>query len=190
MPAARSSAPSPLFHAPRPRHLIVVIIAVLALSPPLRAAAAGPPVVRAASGVLTSGAPGPSVSLPVEAADVQGLGAATVLVEYDPAVLAALACQNSPRFDIGMCNFSHDRDKDGTPDAVLFNVLSLNGVSGIEPIVLVDITWQAVQAVATEQTTSLVVRIQTFTDAAGKPLPYTTQNGQITLRPPQPRRGR
>ena len=143
--------------------------------------------MRAASGSLVSGTPGPAVVLPVEVANVQGLGAATVLVGYDPASLKVVACQRNTLFDVGLCNTSYDRNADGTPDAVLFNVVSLQGVSATgAPVTLVNITWQAVAAVHEARTTTLTVQVQTFTDTDGKPLAHTAQDGQITLLPAPP----
>ena len=143
--------------------------------------------MRAASGNLVSGAPGPSQVLPVEVANVQGLGAATVLVGYDPNILKVVACQRNVLFDVGLCNINYDRNSDGKPDAVLFNVVSLRGVSATSsPVVLVSITWQAVAAVDAARSTNLTVQVQTFTDTDGKPLAHTAQDGQITLLPPPP----
>ena len=106
------------------------------------------PLVAAAGGSLTSGAPGPSAVFPVTVTDVQKLGAASVLVGYDPASLKPVACQRGPAFDVGVCNRTYDRNGDGTADAVLFAVLSLNGVSTTDTAVpLANITWQAVAAV-------------------------------------------
>ena len=145
------------------------------------------PLVAAASGSLTSGAPGPSAVFPVTVTDVQKLGAASVLVGYDPASLKPVACQRGPAFDVGVCNRTYDRDGDGTADAVLFAVLSLNGVSTTDTAVpLANITWQAVAAVQGETTTALTVEVRTFTDTDGLPLTYTTQDGRITLLPPLP----
>ena len=102
------------------------------------------------------------------------------MVGYDPASLKPVACQRGPAFDVGVCNRTYDRNGDGTPDAVLFAVLSLNGVSSTDTAVpLANITWQAVVAVQGETTTALSVEVRTFTDTDGLPLTYTTQDGRI-----------
>ena len=103
---------------------------------------------------------------PCTVTDVQKLGAATVVVGYDPASLKPVACQRGPAFDVGVCNRTYDRDGDGTADAVFFTVLSLNGVSTPTgtAVPLVNITWQAVAAVPDERTTALTVEVRTFTD--------------------------
>ena len=85
------------------------------------------PVVRAGSGSILQGRG--TVTLPVEALGVQGLGAATVVVGYDPAVLTVAGCRPNPEFDLGLCNPQFDRDEDGKPDAARFNVVSLEGLS-------------------------------------------------------------
>jgi hypothetical protein len=147
----------------------------------------GTAVVAAASGSLTSGAPGPSAVIPITVTDVQKLGAATVVVGYDPARIRPVACQRGPAFDVGVCNRNYDRNGDGTADAVLFSVLSVNGVSTTGAAVpLANITWQAVMAVPGETTAALTVEVRTFTDTDGSPLTYATQDGQITLLPPLP----
>ncbi len=186
MPLPRSSASAGLRSDRRGVRLIVLFLAILSAGPPRHMAAAATPVVRAAGGSLPSGSPGPELALPVEVIGVQGLGAASILVGYDPTRIRPIACQRGPAFDVGVCNLDYDRDSDGTPDAVLFAVLSLYGVSaeGAAPLAL--ITWQAVAAVEAARSTILAVAVRTFTDADGRPLPYTTEDGQITLLPPLP----
>jgi hypothetical protein len=184
----RSSTPKCSYWRPIGALLIVLLATTLTAGPPAPITAADvTPLVAAASGSLTSGAPGPSAVLPITVTDVQKLGAASVLVGYDPASLKPVACQRGPAFDVGVCNRTYDRDGDGTADAVLFAVLSLNGVSATGTAVpLANITWQAVAAVQDERVTVLTVEVRTFTDADGRPLEHTAQDGQITLLPPLP----
>jgi hypothetical protein len=168
--------------------LMVLLAAALTAGPPTpTTAGASLAVVAAAGGALTSGAPGPSAVFPITVTSVQKLGAASILVGYDPASLKPVACQRGPAFDVGVCNRSYDRDGDGTADAVLFAVLSLNGVSATDTAVpLANITWQAVAAVQEEKVTVLTVEVRTFTNTDGVPMTYTTQDGQITLLTPPP----
>jgi hypothetical protein len=191
----RSSTPKCSYWISCGALLIVLLAAGLAAGPPEPIRAAGaipaapdvPPLVAAASGSLTSGAPGPGAVFPVTVIDVQKLGAATVVVGYDPASLKPVACQRGPAFDVGVCNRTYDRNGDGIADAVLFAVLSLNGVSTTDTAVpLANITWQAAAAVQSETTTDLSVEVRTFTDTDGLLLTYTTQDGRITLLPPLP----
>jgi hypothetical protein len=184
----RSTTPKSSYWKPVGVLLIVLLTAALTASPPMPSTSADAvPVVAAASGSLTSGAPGPSAVFPITVTGVQKLGAATVVVGYDPASLKPVDCKRGPAFDVGVCNRSYDRDGDGTDDAVLFIVLSLNGVSTTGTVVpLANITWQAVAAVPGEKTTALTVEVRTFTDTDGRPLTYATQDGQIILLPPSP----
>lgn len=186
MPRSRSSASECLFKTPGVALLIVLLVA--AQSHPVSGGAAGTAVIRAASGTLTSGAPGPAAILAVEVTNVQSLGAATVLVAYDPTMLKATACQRGSRFEVGLCNQSYDRNGDGVPDAVLFNVLSLGGVNATQPVGLANITWQAVAAVEEPTAVVLAVQVQTFTDVDAQPLAYAAQDGLITLLPVPPLR--
>lgn len=150
--------------------------------PPHRVLAAPADVatVTAVSGVI-----GPArapITLPIQVTSVQRLGAATVEVAFDPALLRATACQRNPVFDVGLCNITVDRNQDGAPDAVYFNVVSLNGVSvGENPVALVQITWAAVEIAHVALTTTLNVTVTTFTDPDAMPLAVTAANGQITL---------
>jgi hypothetical protein len=144
------------------------------------AAAADPAMVTAVSGVI-----GPARSpivLPVQVSAVQRLGAAMVQVSFDPTLLRATNCQRNPIFEVGLCNIAVDRNTDGTPDAVFFNVVSLNGVSAASsPVALVQITWAAVGAASAEITTTLGITVSTFTDPDAAPLPVIAADGQITL---------
>ena len=118
---------------------------------------------------------------------VQNLGAASVLVGYDPARVKPVACQRGPAFDVGVCNRNYDRDGDGTADAVLFAVLSLNGVSVTGTAVpLANITWQAVAAVEDERVMALTVEVKTFTDTDGRPLAHTARAGRSPCCRPAP----
>ncbi len=138
-------------------------------------------LVEAANGfVLVPGAP---AALPVQVRNVSKLGAATVLVTYDPTILKATTCQRNAAFDVSLCNTLHDRDSDGTPDAVLFNVVSLQGVSTDDmPIMLVNISWEAAAGVQPPADADLGVEVQTFADTNGSPMAVTAQDGHITIK--------
>ncbi len=166
---------------------IVLIVTVLAWGGQAPARAAEPAVVRAVGSSLVSGTPGPAVVLPVQVTNVQALGAATLLVGYDPASLKVVACQRNTIFDVGLCNTAYDRNADGTADAVLFNVVSLQGVSAAgTPVTLANITWQTVAAEPEARITILALQVQTFTDTDGRLLAHTAQDGQVTLLPAPP----
>ena len=173
---------------------VVALASTLVLGVPMQAAPAplaapaAPPLVRAATGVLF--VPGPAVTLPIQVTNIPQLGAATVLITYDPAVVRPTACQRNAAFNFGLCNTTHDRNGDGTADAVLFNVVSIEGIgAGETAIPLVSITWQAAAGVQPPASTDLGVQVETFTDASANPVAVTTQGGRITIEagstPPQ-----
>ena len=162
--------------------LLIVFVACGGLVQPegLSASATNGAIVQAGSGVVQS--PGKPVVLPVTVANVQKLGATTVLVSYDPASVTVAACQRNTAFDVGLCNAAYDRNADGTADAVLFNLVSLQGVSaGETPVVLVNVAWQAAADVQPPAYSDLAVQVQTFTDADANPLTVTAQGGRITV---------
>ena len=138
-------------------------------------------VVRAGSGSILQIRG--TITLPVEAVDVQGLGAATVVVGYDPAVLEVAGCQRNPAFTYGLCNTQFDRDTDGVPDAVSFNVISLDGLSAGEgtPLNLADIAWAVAGEPDPGTTSTLTVEVPTFADADAIPIGASAENGQITV---------
>jgi len=138
-------------------------------------------VVRAGSGVILQD--GGTITLPVETIEVQNLGAATVMVGYDPAVLQVAGCQRNPAFDSGLCNPHFDRDDDGLPDAVRFNVLSLEGLSTVEgvPLNLADITWAVVGQPDLGTVSTLEVEVLTFSGWDGTPIGVSAENGQVTV---------
>lgn len=173
---------------PSIRFRVALLIALLVCGGMWRggqSAALDSATVRATDGAVY--AAGPPVALAVTVANVQGLGAATVMVSYDPALLTVVGCQRNAAFDVGLCNISYDRDKDGIPDAVLFNVVSLMGVTaGATGVALVNVSWQAVANVATATATTLSVQVLTFTDADGRSLPAAGQDGVLTIQPALP----
>lgn len=138
-------------------------------------------VVRAGSGaILQVGSP---ITLPLEVIQVQDLGAVTVIVGYDPAVLTVAGCRRNPAFNVGLCNTALDRDADGTPDAVYFNLVSLNGLSALdgEPLSLVEIAWLVDGDPEPGTATSFKVDVTTFADTDGLPMDVSAENGQVTV---------
>jgi len=139
------------------------------------------PVVRAGSGSILQD--GGTVTLPVEALGVQDLGAATVVVGYDPAVLEVAGCRPNPEFDLGLCNPEFDRDEDGEPDAARFNVVSLEGLSAAVdvPLNLADITWAVAGRPDAGTVTTLEIEVLTFDRWDATPIPALAENGQVTV---------
>ena len=114
---------------------------------------------------------------------MQGLGAATVVVGYDPAVLEVAGCRPNPEFDLGLCNPQFDRDEDGEPDAVRFNVVSLEGLSAADdaPLNLADITWAVVGRPEVGTVSTLEVEVLTFDAWDATPIDVSAENGQVTV---------
>ena len=141
----------------------------------------GQAVVRAGSGAVVQS--GGTITLPVEATQVQNLGATTVVVGYDPAVLTVAGCQRNRAFDVGLCNTAFDRDDDGTPDAVRFNLISLDGLSAPDgdPLSLADIAWTVAGGPDPGTTITLEVEVPTFTDTDGFPISVSAENGQVAF---------
>ena len=95
------------------------------------------------------------------------LGAATIDIQYDPAVVEALSCSPDPSgaFDSKVCNANFNKDG-ANPDIVRFSLISTGGVSG--SLSLATITFQAVGSAGAS--TALSIGTITFTDTNGNPI--------------------
>ncbi len=156
-----------------------VVLAVVATAGPSAlapSAAAATPTVRVVEVDLT---PDGVLTLSVEAADLAapGLGAATLDILFDPAVLRASDCHADPtgHFDTAICNARFDANGD-RPDIVRVTAVSVAGATG--SVSLARITFQ-VMASATSTEVDLALR--TFTEPAGSPLPATVVGADLTL---------
>lgn len=133
------------------------------------------PAAAAGSGMaitMQSGAvtPGGSVTLSLDAhADAPGIGAYTVDITFDPAVVHAESCDSDP----GLCN------KAAAPDRVRLAGISLEGLSG--DVKIADIVFSA--AGAPGDHTSLQVHIVQLAGPAGQDLGGQAQiaNGGVTI---------
>ncbi|MFQ5810723.1 MAG: cohesin domain-containing protein, partial [Armatimonadota bacterium] len=119
--------------------------------------------------------PGGQVTVPVEVVDAVNLGAATVLLSYDPAVVQAVGCAGPPGdvFDGGYCNLDYAL---GT---VKFTVVALDGVDGTHR--LYDITFEAVGGGAVAGQTELTLTAEHFADSQGNALDVDTAGGEIEI---------
>jgi hypothetical protein len=138
-------------------------------------------LVQAKSGTLP--VRNASTVLPITVSNVERLGALTVIVGYDPLLLKPLQCQRGGSFSTGLCNTAHDLNKDGMPDSVRFNVISVNGVNVTagSTLTLVEITWEAAGSPGVGATTSLSVTVESFANTEGIPLNVGSQLGMITF---------
>ena len=120
-------------------------------------------------------APGQEVTVPVEVVGATDLGAATVLLSYDPAVVRVVACTGpvSADFGGGVCNASY------ALGVVKFNVISIDGVTGLHR--LYDVTFEAVGGDTGATTTDLTLTVEHYADSVGNDLPVTTTGGRINV---------
>ena len=83
------------------------------------------------------------VTVTVRAVDVpaDGLGAAKLEVQYDPAILANPVCQVNQDDFFGICNPNFEQDG-SAPDAIRFNLASTTGVTGDFP--MADIVFERI----------------------------------------------
>ena len=119
--------------------------------------------------------PGGQVTAPVEVVDAVNLGAATVLLSYDPAVVQAVGCAGPPSgvFDGGYCNLEY------ALGVVKFNVVALDGVDGTHR--LYDVTFEAVGGGAGATVTDLTLTVEHFADPQGNDLDVDTAGGEIEI---------
>lgn len=114
------------------------------------------------------------IIIPVEALDAPspGLGAVTVDVDYDQAVVQATACSADPggQYDSALCNVS-------TPGKVSLTAVSTGGVPGDSH--LADITFQAVGSDGDSSLLDAV--IHTFSDPSGSPIPVCDEDGLLEI---------
>lgn len=124
------------------------------------------------------------VTVSITARDVptRGLGAATVEVRYDPAIVTTPTCAVDPNdiFDAGFCNAEFEID-DINPDVVRFNVASVSGLAGDVP--LADISFQTVEQIGDSNLLNVVAI--TATDPNGAQLSFN-MNAELVDESSQP----
>ena len=132
------------------------------------------PVVIAADDVTV--APGVPFTMPITMNNFSapGIGALTLDVSFDPAVITPTGCGRDPDslFDTVVCN------KQYATGVVRLTFLSINGVSGSHPLANLKFTGNG----AAGATTPVTVTIATLTAPDGSGMPFvTTRNGSVTL---------
>ena len=118
--------------------------------------------------------PGDTITVPLTAnLGSETLGAATIQVQYDPAVLDAISCTADPSgvSDLALCNVNLAADRVG------LTIIAAAGVSG--DAVLAQITFQAVGPEG--DSSALALTADPFSDPAGDAIDVITQNGQVTI---------
>lgn len=124
-------------------------------------------------------APNSTVTIPVTMTVNSGrLGAATIEIHYDPAVVKPVNCLVNPQghLDSVLCNINFERDGN-KPDVISFSALSLNGITAKAH--LVNLIFEAVGQA--DSTTDLTAVISLYSDTQGADLTTQVQHGQIKI---------
>ena len=128
-------------------------------------------VVRIGSDLSVPSGGSTTVPLEVLNAPAPGVGAATVDIVYDPAVVHPTGWSPGPAFDMVNCNLNYATNK------VRCTAIDAQGVSGNS--LLANITFDLVGNQG--QCSPLDVQTATFTDPNGDPMPLSSQSGQVCM---------
>ncbi len=115
------------------------------------------------------------VTIPITADVVDtAVGAGTIELHFDPAMLEPTACQADPdgKFNGAICN------PDFANDAVKFTLASAGGVSGA--MTLANVTFRAIGEPG--DSSQLTATASTFTNTNGQDIPVTISDGKINIR--------
>jgi hypothetical protein len=147
-------------------------IAPTAVLQPVSPSASPETEVRIGSG---QGPQNSSVTVPLEFLNVSapGVGAATIDILYDPAVVDPTDWEAGPGWDMTLCSLDY------AADTVRCTALSVSGRSGDS--LVANITFHL--AGASDQCSPLDVQIVTFTDPSGNPISASDEDGQICVLP-------
>jgi hypothetical protein len=145
----------------------------------VEAGGAGPPVALVRVGDDANGGAfelpqDDRVVVPIRVEGADGLGAATLSLNYDPAVVRPVSCTAVyTGFDGGTCN------PWAGAGLVRMNVAAAGGFTG--DATLFDVTFQAADGAAQDDQTHLTLTATTFDSPAGAPLLYRTAAGTIDI---------
>ncbi|RME85556.1 MAG: hypothetical protein D6775_02500 [Caldilineae bacterium] len=139
----------------------------------------GQPLVSVSGGTVD---PGDSITVTIDMANVipPGVGAATIDLAYDPAILQPTACNADPDtlFDFSNCNIAFDNDG-VNPDSVRLSLISATGVDGNR-----DLATVTFQAVGLPNTFSpLDITVLSFADPGGSPIAVGDGDNVVNLSP-------
>lgn len=133
----------------------------------------GPPP-PAGDGIYQFGT-GLTAIVPIWVDEVEGLGAATISVGYDPDIVRAVKCwvrsDLMPAVDGGFCAL--------LPSAVRAAFVSSGGISGVAHAF--DIVFANAPNIAGGESTALAVDVENFVDTAGVPIPTTARDGRLDV---------
>ena len=130
--------------------------------------------LKVGSGLVYSLPQGASVTLPisVSVAGPQPLAVASVLVQYDPAILRPTSCARRPDAPAGYCNPAYDPGN----GLIRFTLLSESGVMG--EVGLFDLTFEAASSATLDAQSPVTPLIESLTDVQGN---YMTSRGLGSL---------
>jgi len=116
---------------------------------------------------------GDEVVIMLEGFNLEGLGTATIGVDYDPTVLEAVSCNKDPNdfFDLVQCNINY------SPESIRFNVTALTGVSG--DVTIAAITFRAIGRNSDQSEIGLIA--PTFANTQGVIVPVNLIPGQVII---------
>jgi hypothetical protein len=139
-------------------------------------AAAATALVRVgeASGAYTV-AHGMTQTVSIWVQDAANLGAATLALRFDPAIMRAVGC--TVRADSGLsggvCAFSTDQAR--------ASLIASMGLTGTQR--LVDVTFTPATGAAVGASSGLSLTVENFVNAAAQPLTSRVRNGSVTVAP-------
>jgi hypothetical protein len=126
--------------------------------------------------------PTQTVTIPVGAnyLNFPGLGAGTIDLHYDPAVLEPVSCQANPNSDFDGASCTVDYEQDGiNPDIVRFELSSAAGLTGDR--LLAKIAFRAKGASGSHS--PLLVLLQAFSTPGGQPISAPAYPGRVCIAP-------
>ncbi len=120
---------------------------------------------------------GASVTLPISVSvtGAQPLAAASVLIQYNPAVLRPTACVPRPEAPGGFCNAAYDPEN----GLVRFNLISDTGVMG--DAALFDLTFETASTAAVRQQSAVTLLVESAADIHGDYMTSQTQGSTVTI---------
>jgi hypothetical protein len=128
-------------------------------------------IVRVGSDLSVPPGGSTTVAVEVSGAAEPGIGAVTVDIAYDAAVIRPSAWAAGSGWNSVLCNLQP------TPNSVRCTAVNVTGTSG--NLLLTSITFQAVGTPG--QCSALEAQVVTFADPSGNPVPAITQSGQVCI---------
>ncbi len=114
------------------------------------------------------------VTVTVNISEVTNLGAATLAVNYDPAVVTAVTCRPVGALDSINCAVGSG--------AITVSLLAAIGFTGSTPVV--ELVFRSADAAAPGDQTPLSLAVTNFSDAAGSPLLFQLANSALVITAP------